>query len=231
MSKRKAKEDDHPKDGEKRLRTSSKEMKISGLQLVEKFISPKEHHDLIKFIDSQSWSTVLKRRVQQYGFAYNYSSTYTKPEATTAIPSEFNFLIDKIMEQGLFSQRPDQIIVNEYLPGQGILSHTDHVKHFGDTVASLSLGSNCIMNFELGSNQHEILLPIQSLLVLTGDARYKWKHGIIKRKKDTIDGKRIARKRRVSITFRFLLDKEVPLKQESVIETKQPLVPVEEKKC
>jgi hypothetical protein len=37
--------------------------------------------------------------------------------STTPIPSEFQFLCDRIVERGLMSTAPEQIIVNEYVPG------------------------------------------------------------------------------------------------------------------
>lgn len=41
----------------------------------------------------------------------------------------------------------DQLIVNEYEPGQGINPHIDNIKLFKSDIASLSLGSDCIMIF------------------------------------------------------------------------------------
>lgn len=69
---------------------------------------------------------------------------------------------------------------------------------------SLSLGSDCVM--ELGSadgatvlHQH---LPRRSLLLLTGEARFAWTHGIAYRKTDRVDGVVQRRGTRVSLTFR-----------------------------
>ncbi|MFN5589620.1 MAG: alpha-ketoglutarate-dependent dioxygenase AlkB [Holosporales bacterium] len=47
-----------------------------------------------------------------------------------------------------------------------------------------------------------LFLPSRSLLLLQGDARYHWQHGIAKRKNDVVDGIKIQRGRRVSLTFR-----------------------------
>ena len=41
----------------------------------------------------------------------------------------------------------DQLIVNEYQPGQGISPHIDNQTLFGDVVVSVSLSSNTIMTF------------------------------------------------------------------------------------
>lgn len=42
----------------------------------------------------------------------------------------------------------DQLIINEYQPGQGINPHIDNVKLFAEPIVSLSLGSECIMEFD-----------------------------------------------------------------------------------
>lgn len=47
-----------------------------------------------------------------------------------------------------------------------------------------------------------MLLPRRSLLIMTGEARYHWRHAILHRKTDKIDGKLVKRHRRVSLTFR-----------------------------
>jgi alkylated DNA repair protein alkB homolog 8 len=59
-----------------------------------------------------------------------------------------------------------------------------------------------------GSISHRkkhLWLPPRSLLVLRGDARYKWGHGIACRTCDKVNGVLIPRGRRVSLTFRQAL--------------------------
>jgi alkylated DNA repair dioxygenase AlkB len=41
-----------------------------------------------------------------------------------------------------------QVIINEYTPGQGIAAHIDHKGSFGPIVASLSLLSGAVMDFQ-----------------------------------------------------------------------------------
>lgn len=102
---------------------------------------------------------------------------------------------------------PDQIIINEYQSGQGISTHIDCVPCFSNTIASLSLGSPCVMDFahsETGKKSSLLLEP-RSLLVLSGDARYLWQHSIAGRKTDRFNGQTIQRTRRISLTFRKVL--------------------------
>jgi alkylated DNA repair dioxygenase AlkB len=95
------------------------------------------------------------------------------------------------------------MLVNEYLPGQGIAMHRDY-EPFDRTVVSLSLLTHCVMDFRhIASDQWKrLLLEPRSLLILTDAARYDWEHGIASRKKDIWHDVPISRGRRLSITFR-----------------------------
>ena len=76
-----------------------------------------------------------------------------------------------------------------------------------DGIATVSLGSACQMDFISVATQEvrSHLLSPGSVLALSGDARYVWKHRIMARK---IDGGS-RRGRRVSLTFRtVILDTE-----------------------
>jgi len=103
--------------------------------------------------------------------------------------------------------KPDQLIINEYNPGQGINKHVDRVDIFDNYIYSLSLGSDCVMTFEKAENQIQKHLKRRSLLIISDDARYKWTHAIVARKTDLIGDKKIERDRRISLTFRTIKQK------------------------
>ena len=99
---------------------------------------------------------------------------------------------------------PDQLIVNEYQPGQGISPHIDCVPCFEETIFSLSLGSGCTMDFThtKTSEKTALFLEPRSLLILRGEARYNWKHAIAPRTTDLYRDHLLPRGRRISPTFR-----------------------------
>lgn len=107
---------------------------------------------------------------------------------------------------------PDQLIVNEYQSGQGISAHIDCVPCFGETIASLTLNAGAIMQFQNIQDKHDkaaLYLPPCILVVLSGAARYHWTHAIPARKSDKVDGLKIERGRRISLTFRnMIVDRE-----------------------
>ena len=193
------------------MRLQTKMPNVGGMRLIENWLPDKEADALLNLIDQQPWDTSLKRRVQHYGFKYDYRNP--KVEPIGLLPLWVACYAQQLYLDGIFTDKvPNQVIVNEYEPGQGIASHTDCVPCFGDTIASLSLGSQCLMDisdrYEGGSGCGTLNLHLKpnSLLVLKGDSRYKCTHGIIARRSDIINGIRIGRKRRVSVTFRRVID-------------------------
>lgn len=157
-----------------------------GLELKENYISPEKEQELIAIIDSLPWLIDLKRRVQHYGYKYDYR-TKGKLDYLGEIPA---FL--KEIDVGF---KFNQVIINEYLQGQGIAPHID-LGVFGSTIASLSLGEECIMEFTKDETKIPLFLPSRSLLTMQDEARYNWKHSIPARKSN-------IKERRVSITFRW----------------------------
>lgn len=175
----------------------------AGLTLLENFVTTIEERALLEQVDDATWRTDLLRRVQHYGYRYDYRArAIDRSMYLGSLPKWTAPLIEKFCSTEIFPELPDQLIVNEYLPGQGITPHVDCVPCFGPVVASLSLGSTYSMDLSRGESSMAILLPPRSLLVLAGEARLYWKHGIRARRNDIYAGIRHARSRRVSFTFR-----------------------------
>jgi alkylated DNA repair dioxygenase AlkB len=188
---------------------------ISGLTYIADFIDASAEALLIQTIDAQPWITELKRRVQHYGWRYDYKArSATNDLRIGALPDWLQCYAVRLQQAGYFPEMPDQVIINEYQPGQGISAHIDCVPCFAETIASLSLGSPCVMDFTQSKTgeKSSLLLEPRSLLVLAGDARYVWQHAIAARKTDRNNGQIIERKRRISLTFRKILErsKETP---------------------
>jgi alkylated DNA repair dioxygenase AlkB len=182
------------------LERVSESSKVPGLRYAAEWIDPDQERDLLARIDGAPWSTQLRRRVQHYGMRYDYTSRAVAAQERTPLPDWAAVLGARL------GFEPDQVIVNEYLPGQGISAHTDCVPCFGPEVAAVSLGSACTMEFSHGAARVEVPLAARSLCVMTGPARYEWRHAIAARKSDPApDGARVPRARRVSVTFRTVL--------------------------
>lgn len=182
-----------------------------GFKIVRNFLNSKEQKTLLNTIDANPWSTVLKRKTQHYGYTYDYKKTSV--EKAKDIPKQFTKVFTKLINSKIVDNIPDQVLVNEYLPGQGISAHVN-AKTFKDNIISITLGSSCI--FTLKSKKGsvprsvDVFLEPGDLILMSDESRYAWSHAIVGRKTDTVTSKTIAnvpigkypRGRRVSVTFR-----------------------------
>ena len=184
---------------------------IKGLKILFNFISEEEEKELLNNIDKSNWLTDLKRRVQHYGYKYDYKARRIDQSFFIGeIPKWMKYLSDRLQQQKIIDFVPDQAIINEYIDEQGIAAHIDCKPCFGDTIISISLAGQCVMNFQKDqpcAEQNKIPLLIQpkTLIVMTGESRFNWYHGIAGRKLDKFNGQTHKRQRRVSITFRKVI--------------------------
>ena len=180
---------------------------ISGMTYIPNYIDRVGADYLVSCIDEKPWSNELKRRTQHYGYKYDYTRrSINESMKVEDIPNFMIAITKSITDYASFKEMPDQVIINEYLPGQGIAAHIDCVPCFKNKIVSLSLLSPVIMEFSKGFDKFELELEPRSLLILDGIARYEWYHCIPARKVDY----GVARERRISLTFRkvILSDKE-----------------------
>ncbi len=182
---------------------------IPGLSYIPEYITKVEERRILARVDSGEWNHEYSRRRQQFGYRYDYKSEHLTPLGP--LPDWLQELAERLVNEGVFEQIPDQALVNEYLPGQGIAAHVDR---FSETVVSLSLESGILMDFtrELDSAKTSVWLEPRSLLVLQDEARHEWQHSIAKRLKDLHHGEWIPRGRRVSLTFRSVEQRSTAMK-------------------
>uniref|UniRef100_V5EZF5 Fe2OG dioxygenase domain-containing protein n=1 Tax=Kalmanozyma brasiliensis (strain GHG001) TaxID=1365824 RepID=V5EZF5_KALBG len=84
--------------------------------------------------------------------------------------------------------RSRQLILNLYAGAEGLSPHVDLVNRFADGIILCSFGpqgTGTVMDFthERQASEH-LFLPSGSVVVLSGQARYDWKHGISARDMD-----------------------------------------------
>lgn len=176
-----------------------------GIKYIDNFLSHGEEQAIKDRLDAGEWSNMLKRRVQHFGYLYDYKARAVTADAYLGrLPEWLETLAERLVTRGYFSDLPDQVIANEYLPGQGISAHVDCVPCFDDTIISISLLSQCEMVFRERSSSRvlAVLLHPRSGILLKGAGRYDWTHEIPARKSDVIGGTKVGRSRRISLTFR-----------------------------
>jgi alkylated DNA repair dioxygenase AlkB len=186
------------------------ETALPGLYLYPDFIDEAREEQLLKEIDSQIWIVDYLRRLQYYGYRNELDKPYDLIPFPVAMPLLMQELGREMVEKKILLMQPDQVIVNEYVPGEGIKPHRDR-SYYENQICGVNLGSGCILRFIRGMNEEvmDIEIPRRSIYVMQDDARKKWKHAIPPRKKDKVDGNVKHRERRVSITFRKVKQKQV----------------------
>lgn len=178
----------------------------SGLTILYDRLTPEAEAAVIQYVDSQPWSTELSRRTQHYGVAYNYQSRNLQVAPAPPMAGSVQVLAQWLTDSNVLE--PHQCIINEYYRDQGIAPHIDR-EVFGDTVAGVSVGADAVMEFTRGSETYSAWLPRRSLMIMTGEARYEWKHSIPKRVRyQDPTGATITKPseyRRISLTYRRVL--------------------------
>ena len=173
-----------------------------GLHYLPRFLTAEQQAEIISRLDSAEWNNDLRRRVQQYGWRYDYRARAITPDMYLGALPEWPQTLARQVHgaTGLFDRVPEQVIVNEYRGAQGIAEHGDH-PGFGPAIATVSLLADWEMNFAPRYRQPPwpALLENGSCLTRTGLSRSRWTHCIPARR-DEPDSRR--RGRRIPLTFR-----------------------------
>lgn len=127
-----------------------------------------------------------------------------------------------------------QVLVNEYRTRIGIASHTDNPAAFGKVLVMISMGDAVHMRLlhPVTNRTCTFLLEPRSLLVLKGESRYAWQHGISRHRwvlvptqhnaDGTVDSQHVQmferddQFRRVSLTVRHLLPSRKQVTQDDL---------------
>ncbi|XP_042316311.1 alkylated DNA repair protein alkB homolog 8 isoform X2 [Sceloporus undulatus] len=167
-----------------------------GLRVIEELVSPEEEGQLLENIDweedeviSNAQKSLKHRRVKHFGYEFRYDNNNVDRDSPLpgGLPDICNMLLAKCLKMGYIKEIPDQLTVNQYEPGQGIPPHIDTHSAFEDEIISLSLGAGIVMDFKHPDGcAAAVMLPQRSLLVMSGESRYLWTHGITPRKFDIV---------------------------------------------
>lgn len=187
---------------------------------IPNFITPDEEDYIINKVDTApkpKWTCLKNRRLQDYGGIPHKNGLILEP-----IPSWLPPFMDRISDLGVFgNNRANHVLVNEYLPGQGIMAHLDGPVFF-PTITTISCGSHTILEFEETTegdckNVCNLLLERRSLVIMQDNMYEKYKHSISEIQSDIITdkcvnlkflgekceiGDELQRERRISLTIR-----------------------------
>lgn len=161
---------------------------LPSLYLIPDYINEAIESQLFSTITSSraKWTVVNGRRLQTWGGSIGKRGALIPAQ----MPSWLASLVDRVSgEFGIFGpQGANHVLINEYEPGQGIMSHQDGPV-YESAVGILSLGSPTVMDFHRRRESDDpdsgervpaasVLLPPRSLLIFKDDAYTECLHGI-----------------------------------------------------
>ncbi|XP_062076301.1 alkylated DNA repair protein ALKBH6 homolog isoform X2 [Humulus lupulus] len=173
------------------------------LMYIPDFITHDQQTILLNNINGapqSKWKSLKNRRLQNWG-----GIVHEKGLLSQQLPPWLMKITQKICEEsGLFPAPINHVLINEYLPNQGIMPHQDGPAYF-PVVAILSLGSPAVMDFtphsRLMEKSHEdddqrlddhqpfsVLLMPRSLLIFKDSAYSDYLHGIKDSKIQSFNG-------------------------------------------
>ncbi|XP_057781181.1 uncharacterized protein LOC130999614 isoform X2 [Salvia miltiorrhiza] len=118
---------------------------VPTVMYIPEYISTAEEDLLLKNIYQaplSKWKTLKNRRLQNWG-----GVVHEKGLLAQELPSWLKRVTNRICEESkLFPSAINHVLINEYLPDQGIMPHQDGPAYM-PVVAILSLGSPVVMDF------------------------------------------------------------------------------------
>jgi len=158
---------------------------IPNVYYIPHFVTQEESDLILKHVYSHQnkWTKLKRRRLQNWGGIP--SSRGMLPEA---LPPFLHTVCTHMAQCHVFAQPPNHILLNEYTPGQGIMSHKDGPLYF-PRVAILSLSGPAVIEFRKEISQPpsmSLYLHPRSLLIFQDDAYTEYFHGIQEVERDEI---------------------------------------------
>lgn len=182
---------------------------ISGLTHINGYITEPEQAQLVDNINAQIWSYEAGRRIQFYGYEHSVAAAIVEPDMRLGpLPDWVDLLAWKLLIDGHMPAYPQQVVVDECTPGQGISAYTEPDDGYGDIVCMVGLLSPIVVNFRERLQRHRrfaLRLDPGSVLILRDEARYNWTRAIPPRTWDRLDGQSWARQTWLGITLRNIV--------------------------
>ncbi|EME30843.1 uncharacterized protein Gasu_18590 [Galdieria sulphuraria] len=196
---------------------------VPGLVYISEYIDTQLEEYLLTQIYRQpvvKWKVLANRRLQNWG-----GTPHSKGMIATTLPTWLLCIATRLEKDGFFPETPNHVLINEYLPGQGIEPHEDGPIYY-PCAAILSLENEIVLDFyskgvnsvtaeEIQQYTGSLLLEPRSLLIIRDSAYQNYLHGIqesfyIKKSSWLLnyccdgEGEQVARKKRVSLTVRLV---------------------------
>ncbi|XP_011250524.1 alpha-ketoglutarate-dependent dioxygenase alkB homolog 7, mitochondrial [Camponotus floridanus] len=194
------------------LNESAKDWKIklhNSMKVLPNFISEEEENILMQEVDPY-----MKRLRYEYSHWDNAIHGYRETE-WRKWNKDSSQILDRVRKKAFPPEMTQLTLVHILdLASEGwIKPHIDSVRFCGGIIAGLSLLTDSVMKLMMEGREKEcvecFLLPRRSLYIMSGVARYKYNHEILKSEESYFEGRHVPKSRRISIICRSEPDPEV----------------------
>ncbi|KAL6260969.1 hypothetical protein P5V15_008496 [Pogonomyrmex californicus] len=179
------------------------------MKVLPNFISEKEEDILVQEVDPY-----MKRLRYEYSHWDNAIHGYRETE-WKKWSKDSTQILDRVRKEAFPVEITQLSLVHILdLAAEGwIKPHIDSVRFCGGIIAGLSLLSDSVMRLTMEGHEKEcvgyFLLLRRSLYIMSGVARYKYHHEILKSEESYFEGRHIPKGRRISIICRSEVDPEI----------------------
>ncbi|XP_024880948.1 alpha-ketoglutarate-dependent dioxygenase alkB homolog 7, mitochondrial isoform X1 [Temnothorax curvispinosus] len=179
------------------------------MKVLPNFISEKEEDILVREVDPY-----MKRLRYEFSHWDNAIHGYRETE-WKKWSEDSSLILDRVRREAFPPETMHLSLVHilDLAPDGWIKPHIDSVRFCGGIIAGLSLLSDSVMRLAMEGHEKEhvacFLLPRRSLYIMSGVARYKYNHEILKSEESYFEGRHVPKGRRISIICRSEADPEV----------------------
>ena len=178
---------------------NSLKVDLKGVKVYPDFISESEETQLVQDIDQGEWLPSQSGRFKQdYGPRANYKRKKLKLDKFQGLPGYSQYIRDRLAGLGELTHFiPVEQCNLDYKPelGSSIDFHFDDFWLWGERLIIVNLLSDSFMFFNYEDKFIKVPLPRRSLILMSGEGRFLWKHAIARED---------IHSRRISVTFREL---------------------------
>ncbi|KAK9502294.1 hypothetical protein O3M35_011092 [Rhynocoris fuscipes] len=165
---------------------------------IPNFVTESEEEYIINRVNTApkpKWTQLRNRRLQNWG-----GIPHPNGMIVEEIPQWLKLFLNKVDDLKLYEKgnlKANHVLVNEYLPGQGIMAHVDGPL-FYPTIITISCGSHTILNFQKQkdidketyteeSKKLSILLERRSLIAVMDSMYTDYLHEIEEKTEDKLN--------------------------------------------
>eukprot|EP01126_Amoeba_proteus_P062232 TRINITY_DN842_c0_g2_i15.p1 TRINITY_DN842_c0_g2~~TRINITY_DN842_c0_g2_i15.p1 ORF type:complete len:265 (+),score=55.51 TRINITY_DN842_c0_g2_i15:70-864(+) len=171
---------------------------VKGLFLIYNFLTEDEENEMVNSLVDLEWDSnrAGTRRVQLYVPWKEEKYRIVPKDTILPMPDTAKRCGYKIIEWAkqqtvpelkrfdwsgylIYEDQMTELQINEYNAKDVLGFHKDNPTAYKEVIFGISLLADCEISYQNHREEIRVLIPRRSLYILSGEARSKWKHGIL----------------------------------------------------